>query len=86
MSKHAENLLWFLTGAAIGAGIALLYAPASGEKARRYIRRKAGEARDTLSETGEDILEKGRDLYKRGVQVAGEAAELIDRGRRAVGV
>lgn len=86
MAKDAEKVLWFLTGAAVGAGIALLYAPASGEKTRRYIRRKAEEARETLSETGDEILEKGRDLYKRGAQVADEAAELIERGRKAVGV
>jgi gas vesicle protein len=86
MAKDAENVLWFLIGAAVGAGIALLYAPASGEETRRHIRRKAEDVRETLAETGEELLEKGRGIYKRGAQVAGEAAELFERGRKAVGV
>jgi gas vesicle protein len=86
MAKDAEKVLWFLIGAAAGAGIALLYAPSSGEETRRYIRRKTEDARETLAETGEELLEKGRDIYKRGAQVAGEAAELLERGRKAVGV
>jgi gas vesicle protein len=86
MAKDAEKVLWFLIGAATGAGIALLYAPSSGKQTRRYIRRRAEDARETLAETGEELLEKGRTIYKRGAQVAGEAAELLERGRKAVGV
>jgi gas vesicle protein len=86
MANDAEKVLWFLIGAATGAGIALLYAPASGKQTRRYIRRRAEDARETLAETSEELLEKGRTIYKRGAQVAGEAAELLERGRKAVGV
>ena len=34
-SDNTSKLVWFFAGAAIGATIALLYAPASGEEMRR---------------------------------------------------
>lgn len=96
MSKHAEKLFWFLIGAVVGAGVALLYAPQSGRETRRYIARKTGEAREALAETGEQILERGRELgeeiaergrqiYRKGVEIAEDAGELLERGRKLVG-
>jgi gas vesicle protein len=32
--ENGDKVVWFLAGAAIGAAIALLYAPASGEETR----------------------------------------------------
>lgn len=86
MAKNGEKWLWFLVGAVLGAGIGLLYAPQSGEETRRYLRKKATDVGETLSETGERVLEKGRDLYKKGAQVASEAADMLERGRKAIGV
>ncbi len=96
MSRNAEKFLWFLIGAALGAGVALLYAPKSGKETRRYLARKTGEAREALAETGEQILEKGRQLgeeiaergreiYRKGVALAEDAGELLQRGRKLVG-
>ena len=76
--------MWFLAGAAIGATIALLYAPQSGRETRRIIKRKTREGREVLSDTSRDLMEKGRDLYEKGLRVADEAAEMIERGRRLV--
>ena len=84
MAKNAEKLLWFLIGATLGAGVALLFAPQSGEETRHYIRKKTGQVRDTLADTGEEIVEKGKQIYKRGSEVVEEAAELIERGRKLV--
>lgn len=95
MSKNAEKFVWFLLGVAVGAGVALLYAPKSGKETRRYIARKTGEARDALAETGERLLEKGRELgeeiaergreiYRKGAELAEEAGELLQRGRKLV--
>jgi len=86
MAKNGEKWLWFFIGAALGAGVGLLYAPQSGEETRRYLRKKAVDVGGTLSETGERVLEKGRDVYKKGAQVASEAADLLERGRKAIGV
>jgi gas vesicle protein len=77
-------ILWFLTGAAVGAAIALLYAPASGQHARKYLRKKAEEGRETLGDAGKDIVERGRDYYKKGLKIAEETGDLLERGKKLV--
>lgn len=81
---NGSKLVWFFAGAAVGATIALLYAPQSGEETRKLIGDKTREGRDTLAETGRDMLEKGRDLYEKGRKMADEAAEIFERGRKLV--
>jgi len=78
------KFVWFLAGAAIGATVALLYAPQSGRETRRIIKRKTKEGREALAETSRDLMDKGRDLYEKGLRVADEAAEMIERGRKLV--
>lgn len=43
-------LLALLTGAAIGAGIGILYAPDEGKETRRKIREKASEISDDITD------------------------------------
>jgi gas vesicle protein len=81
---HTGSLVWFVAGAAIGATIALLYAPQSGRDTRRIIGKKTRQGREALADTGRDLVDKGRDLYEKGRRVADDAAELFDRGRRLV--
>lgn len=78
------KLVWFVGGVAIGATIALLYAPQSGRETRRVIKKRTREGRESLVETSRDLVDKGRDLYEKGLRVADEAAEMIERGRRLV--
>ncbi len=80
----AGRLLWFFAGALLGAGVALLYAPASGRATRRFIRRKAEKSGQALAESGREWMEKGRELYEKGRQMADEAAEMFDRGKKLV--
>lgn len=97
--KNSERVAWLLIGGAVGAGIALLYAPLSGSETRKLIRRKAedtkdaivekgGQVRDTLVETGESIADAGRGLYRKGAGIAASAAEgatdIFEKSRRAV--
>jgi len=81
-----DKLVWFVAGASIGATLALLFAPQSGKDTRRYIGKQARKGREALADASEEMMEKGRDLYERGremaEEVAGEATDLIDRGRR----
>jgi gas vesicle protein len=79
-----SKAIWFLTGAALGAAVALLYAPQSGEETRRLIGDRAKEGRDVLADSGRDMMDRGRDLYERGRKMADEAAEMFDRGRKIV--
>lgn len=77
-------VVWFLAGAAIGATVALLFAPQSGVETRRRIKQKASEGRDALGETGRDLADRGKDLFEKGKRLADEAADIFDRGRRMV--
>ncbi len=81
---NGSKLMWFLAGAAIGATVALLYAPQSGRDTRKYIRKKTDEGREVLADAGKDILERGREVYDKGRKIAEEAGEFLDRGRRLV--
>lgn len=78
------KFVWFVAGAAIGATVALLYAPQSGKETRRVIQKKTKQGREVLNESGKEWMEKGRELYEKGLRVADEAADLIERGRRLV--
>jgi gas vesicle protein len=82
--NNGEGLVWFLVGAAVGAGVALLYAPQSGDRTRRLLGRKLADGRDALSEQGSDLLDKSRELFEKGRKVADDAAELFERGRSMV--
>jgi gas vesicle protein len=75
---------WFLAGALLGAGVALLVAPEAGDQTRRKLMREAERGRKSLLESGQEFFERGRDLYERGVEIAEDAAELFERGRRLV--
>ncbi len=87
--RTTEKIGWLLIGAAIGAGVALLYAPKSGKETRKYLRKKAENARDSIVETGEQIYEAGRDVYSKGAdmvtEAADSAADLFQRGRKVFG-
>jgi gas vesicle protein len=88
MAQDNNKLVWFVAGVAVGATVALLYAPQSGTATRRLITKKArqhGETvSDAVSDAGRDLMDRGRDLYEKGRKVADDAAELFERGRRIV--
>ncbi len=84
MKDDKSDILWFVAGAAIGATIALLYAPAAGAETRRKIGEKATEGRDAVTNTSREFYEKGKEWFDRGRQFADEASQLFDRGRKIV--
>lgn len=78
------NAVWFLTGAALGASIALLLAPQTGSETRRLVKRRAVEGRGALMRGGREAYEHGRELYERGKELADEAGSVVERGKEAV--
>ena len=82
--SSGDRIIWFLTGASIGAAIALLYAPASGAQTRRRIVKRTQQGRDAIADSGKDMLERGREMYERGRKLADEAADMFERGRKLV--
>jgi gas vesicle protein len=78
------KLIWLVAGAAIGAAVALLYAPATGADTRKYLGDKTREGGQALAESSKDMYDRGRDLYERGRQLADEASDMLERGRNIV--
>jgi gas vesicle protein len=79
----------FVLGAALGAGLALLFAPASGEETRRRLRREAGKLRDRAEDmmddlsyeydrVREDVEERVEDVKEK---VTGAARSLVDEAK-----
>lgn len=66
--NNSNKMLWFVAGASVGATLALLFAPQSGDETRRY-----------LGEQSRDLLDKGRSLAE---EAADRMEEGIGRARR----
>ena len=97
-SNFIEVSFAFLLGSLVGATIALLYAPTSGEQTRRKIREKGGEVQDNLrtqygriSDKAEIEVSRLKDRVNERVGHAKEyydrqkakVREAVDEGRRA---
>src|SRR5579863_2341281 len=75
---------WFLTGAVIGATVAILYAPKSGKDTRKYISERAQEGKQAVTDTSKDIVDASKEMFERGRKLVDEASDLFDRARRMV--
>lgn len=93
--KLAAAALLIVAGGIIGAGVALLFAPQSGERTRRDLNRCAKRVKTRADETAEDISvsitnlvesigDKTDDLVEKGKDMAGSARKdlirLIEEG------
>ena len=86
-SDVATGLLLFLLGAASGAIVALLCAPASGRESRQYIGRRAREAREqaaAAASKARDLMQQGTDAMVTSLdQWRSRMNSVIDQGREA---
>lgn len=85
-NRDGSGIAPFIIGLALGAGIALLMAPQSGEETRREIAERARNAKDAaLDAAGElgdligDKLEQARDKVEDGFESAREAVDVRRR-------
>ena len=75
----------FLAGLAIGAGLALLFAPSSGAELRRNMRRTARRAQRTAGHIARDVRERATDAIadaRAGVETRIKDARTVLRERR----
>lgn len=79
--RSGSGIGLFLLGAAVGAGIALLFAPQSGEETRADIRRVARKAKRKARDLGESGRELAEDLMETGRDAVDDLAET---GRSAL--
>ncbi len=78
----------FLIGGAVGAAIALLYAPQSGNETRKYIsraaRRMKNDTVDLLEDTIEDVNEFASDFKEKAKDIIEQGADLSDKARKEI--
>jgi gas vesicle protein len=92
MSDNRDNtgaLMGFLLGAAVGAGVALLMAPSSGEETRRRLGESAQKLKSTagnrlheLKDTAGNRLHDLKDTA--GSRLSDIKDKLVERGKDAV--
>lgn len=83
----SDDLASFLLGAAVGAGVALLFAPKSGEQTRELLRGKADEGREYLRRRGSELRDSASDIIERGKEAINRQkdtlAEAVEAGKQA---
>jgi gas vesicle protein len=57
MSKTTSNILFFVSGAAVGAVAGILFAPEKGRETRSWLSYRLEKYRDTLSDLLEELVE-----------------------------
>lgn len=65
VKRVAPHFWSVMAGAAVGAGVALLFAPHSGQRTRRLIRRTTDDVGDDVREMYKRIKETGDDAARR---------------------
>ena len=75
----------FSLGVAAGAAAALIYAPQTGEKTRKQLKRNFQDAGDYIKDAREDIGKKATRVYKTTKDVAGDVASRVSSVASNVG-
>jgi gas vesicle protein len=82
----ASFLLGFIAGSVLGAGLALLFAPRTGEETRREVAdraqrlsKRAADEYEAASQRVSHLAEKGKEAYR---SAADRARDLAERGRQ----
>jgi len=79
-----NNIGWFVAGAVVGMTAAILLAPQSGKKTRRFIADKTQQGKDAVVEAGKDVYDHSKEMIDKGRQLVEDAADLFERGRKLV--
>jgi gas vesicle protein len=82
-SGSGEKALFFALGAFMGATVALLIAPRSGEETRRIIVDKAREGADYVANRGKDIAGKTSSYIDRGKDVMQQQRDQLSAALQA---
>jgi len=67
----------FLAGVSVGAAVALLLAPKTGEQTRKLIAKKAGEGTDYVASRGREVREQAEALVDKGKELVTKQRERL---------
>jgi gas vesicle protein len=67
----------FSLGVAAGAAAALIYAPQTGEKTRKQLKRHLEDASDYIKDTTDDLSKHATRVYKSTRDAAGDMASRV---------
>ena len=85
MASDGNKFICFLLGGFVGASLALLLAPKSGEDTRKILEDKYNEGSDLLSQKAQEgrdfVSEKSRELASRVTAGVDRGKETFDRQR-----
>lgn len=92
MASNGDKVLYFLVGGFVGAAVALLFAPKSGQETRKYIEDRYREGADKVGKKVNEGREyigsktrEGRDYVSDTARGVGDRLhEVLDKGREVV--
>jgi gas vesicle protein len=83
----ATKVAYFVAGVGIGAAVALLFAPQSGEETRKRIVEKAQEGKDYVASKGREIRKQAEGLADQGRELVNKQkarlADVLESGKQA---
>ncbi len=79
----SSKLAFFLAGMGIGAILALLFAPKSGEETRRFIAEKTEEGKDYVAARGKEFRRQAEELVEKSKDVVGKQKEMLSAALEA---
>lgn len=100
MASGGDKFVYFLAGGFIGAAVALLFAPKSGEETRRFLEdtykegtdllsKKANEGKDMVSETSRELASRVTDTINKGKESLDrqkdQISAAVEAGKEAYG-
>jgi gas vesicle protein len=90
VERRSASLAPFLAGLAVGAGLALLFAPQSGAETRAQLARGARKVRRAAGNAAEDLMDSAEDTWrsaKSRVEARLDAVRdtVAEKGRQAKG-
>lgn len=80
MSEHnsAESILAFLLGAAVGATLGILFAPAAGRETRKKLLELAQDLQDKAEDVAIQAKEKVKEVVAEGEKFVSEEKERLE--------
>jgi len=84
--NFTTKVAYFVAGVGIGAAIALLFAPESGEETRRRIVAKTQEGKDYVTAKGREIRKQAEELVDQGKELVNKQkarlADVLESGKQ----